>query len=378
MSTAASLDPDHPCAIGDGIDPAVTCRRDDSADTFTYSTTDTDRRNISTAHFSKFAPPKGAARKARATFVMLVRESELYGAIDTVRQLEDRFNRHIQYPYVFLNDRPFSDRFKEVMKRSSKADMVFAQVPTEHWSYPSWISQDKAAKARTAMKNVIYGSSESYRHMCRYQSGLLVQHDALLPFDFYWRIEPNVKYSCDIEFDPFLYMQDNNKKYAFVISLYEYPETIHGLWNATREFMTKHPGLLAKDNAIEFISNDGGQTYNLCHFWSNFEIVDARWMRGEAFQQYFSHLDQVGGFYYERWGDAPVHTIAASLLLSVSEIHFFREIGYYHEPFHNCPAEPDLQAKCHCDPGLNVSTSHVRPSCGEQTKVDQVCEFFGS
>jgi len=48
----------------------------------------------------------------------------------------------------------------------------------------------------------------------RYQSGFFFQHEALLPFDYYWRLEPDVKYTCDIDFDPFLYMQDNNKKYG--------------------------------------------------------------------------------------------------------------------------------------------------------------------
>ncbi|KAF9425847.1 hypothetical protein BGZ94_007178 [Podila epigama] len=83
----------------------------------------------------------------------------------------------------------------------------------------------------------------------------------------------------------------------------------------------------------------------MCHFWSNFEIADARWLRGEAYETYFDYLDQAGGFFYERWGDAPVHSIAAALLLYRNEIHFFREIGYFHEPFYNCPAEPHLQAK---------------------------------
>lgn len=48
----------------------------------------------------------------------------------------------------------------------------------------------------------------------RYQSGFFFQHEVMLQYDYYWRIEPDVKYSCDIDFDPFLYMQDNNKKYG--------------------------------------------------------------------------------------------------------------------------------------------------------------------
>lgn len=48
---------------------------------------------------------------------------------------------------------------------------------------------------------------------------------------------------------------------------------------------------------------------------------------------FFEHLDKQGGFYYERWGDAPVHSIGAALFANKSQIHFFDDIGYRHEPF---------------------------------------------
>jgi alpha 1,2-mannosyltransferase len=46
-------------------------------------------------------------------------------------------------------------------------------IPKEHWSYPEWVDLDKAAEERQKMvnENVIYGGSESYRHMCRFNSG---------------------------------------------------------------------------------------------------------------------------------------------------------------------------------------------------------------
>ena len=55
--------------------------------------------------------------------------------------------------------------------------------------------------------------------------------------------------------------------------------------------------------------------------------------RGEAYSKFFDYLDATGGFYYERWGDAPVHSIAAALFSKREQIHFFREIGYEHNPY---------------------------------------------
>lgn len=44
--------------------------------------------------------------------------------------------------------------------------------------------------------------------------------------------------------------------------------------------------------------------------------------RGKAYSQYFDHLDRAGGFFYERWGDAPVHSIALGLFEDKSKIHW--------------------------------------------------------
>lgn len=104
--------------------------------------------------------------------------------------------------------------------------------------------------------------------------------------------------------------------------------------------------------------------------WSNFEIGDLNFWRGEAYSKYFDYLDQTGGFYYEvchpfffpalacqslispckRWGDAPVHSIAAALFARKDQIHFFDDIGYRHAPFEHCPqGEAHARGKCWCD-----------------------------
>lgn len=45
---------------------------------------------------------------------------------------------------------------------------------------------------------------------------------------------PGVKFYCDIDFDPFLYMQDNEKVYGFTVALHEYVETIPTLWESVK------------------------------------------------------------------------------------------------------------------------------------------------
>jgi alpha 1,2-mannosyltransferase len=293
--------------------------------------------------------------RIKACFVVLVRNGDIHDLRWTMRQLEDRFNRKYNYPYVFLNDVDFTDEFKELSQSMTKAETHYGLIPKEHWSVPDNIDEARAAKTREEMGNagVLYGNSLPYRHMCRFESGFFFRHHLLDQFDYYWRIEPSVEFYCDIDYDPFRFMQENGKKYGWTISLFEYLATIETLWSTVKKFKEKHPEHIREGNLEDWISNDGGQTYNLCHFWSNFEIADLNLWRSKAYLDFFEFLDDSGGFFYERWGDAPVHSIAAALLLKKEEIHWFRDIGYKHNPFTHCPEEKEMQLKCHCDPKEN-------------------------
>ena len=70
-------------------------------------------------------------------------------------------------------------------------------------------------------------------------------------------------------------------KYGFTITVLEGPSTIPTLWEHTRGFMQRNADLIPEDNLMEFVTGrDGG--YNLCHFWSNFELGDLRFFRSQV------------------------------------------------------------------------------------------------
>lgn len=295
-------------------------------------------------------------RKANATFVFLARNTDINGVVVSMKQMEDRFNKRFQYPYVFLNEQPFTAEFKKRVTELTDAPIKFGLIPHDHWYQPASINETTAKANRDDMvkNSVIYGGSVPYRNMCRFNSGFFFKHELLQDYKYYWRIEPDVKFFCDLDYDPFLIMQDEKKVYGFTISLPEYEATIPTLWNAVKEFTKGNPHLVEPDNAMSFLSDDGGETYNRCHFWSNFEIGDLDFWRGEAYTKFFDFLDEKGGFYYERWGDAPVHSIGASLFAKKEQIHFFNDIGYRHEPFQHCPqGDAHKRGKCWCDESAN-------------------------
>ncbi|KAH3678120.1 hypothetical protein WICMUC_001684 [Wickerhamomyces mucosus] len=323
--------------------------------------------------YDNFALDEGLHKQSKrgdvkACFVSLARNNDLWSLIGSIKHVEDRFNSKYGYDWVFLNDDKFSEEFKRTTTALISGETKYGLIPKEHWSFPDWIDVDKAAKTREEMrqKKIIYGDSISYRHMCRYESGFFYRHELLKDYDYYWRVEPDIRIYCDINYDIFQFMKDNNKKYGFTISLHEYVDTIPTLWKVTKEFISENPQYVDKNNLIDFISDDGGASYNLCHFWSNFEIGDLNFWRGEAYSKYFDHLDKNGGFFYERWGDAPIHSIAASLFLSKDEIHYFPDVGYFHGPFNNCPINDEfrLDHKCFCNPKDDFTFRGY--SCGEK------------
>lgn len=311
--------------------------------------------------------PDSHRNRENATFVTLARNSDLEDLMKPIRSIEDRFNNKYHYDWVFLNEEEFSDEFKEMTRNLISGNVRFGVIPKQHWSYPSWIDQQKAADSRKSMAatGIIYGDNEPYRHMCRFESGFFFQHPIMREYKYYWRVEPSTALLCDVDYDVFEFMRMNNKKYGWTISITEFRPTIATLWNTTLEFINQYPNYLAKNSLEGFAtlvrdevedSNDKNRdtpvdAYNLCHFWSNFEVGDMDFWRGEVYQAYFDHLDKSGGFFYERWGDAPVHSIAAALFLNKDEIHFFEDIGYEHPPFNHCPAVEYQRAnglKCSC------------------------------
>ena len=50
---------------------------------------------------------------ANAVMLMLARNSELEGAVRSMIQLERTFNQRYHYPWVFLNEEPFTGEFKQ-------------------------------------------------------------------------------------------------------------------------------------------------------------------------------------------------------------------------------------------------------------------------
>lgn len=291
--------------------------------------------------------------RINATLLALVRNEELDGMLISMRDLERTWNSKFNYPWTFFNDVPFSEDFKRLTQMETNAKCNYGTavqldrfqrlhiltaflatelIAKEHWAVPSWINSDLFDESAKMLEEqeVQYGPMVSYHQMCRWNSGMFYKHLALQDIRYYWRVEPKVHFFCDIDYDIFRWMSDHNKTYGFTINLYDAPQTMPTLWPETEKFIAAHPEYLHVNNAREWLvdskrrpeHNIKANGYSTCHFWSNFEIADMEFWRSKPYEEYFEHLDRAGGFFYERWGDAPVHSIALGLFEDKSKIHW--------------------------------------------------------
>jgi len=242
----------------------------------------------------------------------------------------------------------FTPHVMMAIRMATDANVKFGVVPKEHWSVPEWYGKTRLEASMEMMSSMslLRADQLSYHHMCRFYSGFFYHHPLLSEYEYYWRVEPDARFHCDMNFDPFAFMKRENKVYGFNIALNEDPRTVPGLWSKVEKFRRQHPEYVAPDNFWSYLSNaDGG--YNLCQFWSNFEIARLDFYRTPAYEALFHYLDRAGGFFDHRWGDAPIHTMAVAMLLRPDQIQYWDDIGYSHTSETHCPRQN--LAKRHCD-----------------------------
>lgn len=291
-------------------------------------------------------------KRSDSVILILCKNDEKEKIKTTLINFEEQFNSNYHYPYVFLNDKDWTEDFKTELRQTLKGSSVkFGKVDPKDWVMPATINREQAIQNWEIMKKhqVPYADKESYHNMCRFYSRAFYNHPLVRNYKYYWRIEPEVTFHCPINYDPFEFMDKNGLMYGFTIVIRDFEKSIETLWDATKEFLQKK-NITPHANGLKFIfdrtipNTNGldflldGVKYNTCHFWSNFEIASFDLYRSKEYMDYMDYLEEKGGFYYERWGDAPIHTLAAALFLDKSKVHYFADIGYTHDVFTNCPA----------------------------------------
>jgi mannosyltransferase len=128
--------------------------------------------------YSSCREPDVNAPRERAALIMLARNTDVAAARSSVERIERHFNRWFHYPFVFLNNEPWSDEFRDTMRGAigggdPARDVRFEVLPNGTWGFPEGVDVDAARASMRAQESsgLRYGGVEGYHHMCRFFSG---------------------------------------------------------------------------------------------------------------------------------------------------------------------------------------------------------------
>ena len=275
-----------------------------------------------------------------ACILAMIQEKDIEQFGHNMRMLELNFNSKYNYPYVILNQVPLSNEFKLAIRSFTSANVEFGVIPAHHWTVPDWVDLRRLNESL-----VDIGFRLEYRHMCRYMSGFFFDHPLTLKYDYYMRIDRDSEFPCPFTYDPLQRLVDERLSYGFVKTSFEMNWTMPTLWQSVRDWHQKSLYSRPKNNSLNFLSDNNGESLSwmMCIMYNNFELAAFSIFRNETYRSFFEHLDKAGGFYHERWGDAPIHTYYVATMLERAEMSFFTDIRYLHQ---KQALYPRLQKTC--------------------------------
>lgn len=85
----------------------------------------------SPAHQALIYPAEDDPQRANAAIISLVRNSELHQMTQSMRELEETFNRKFKYPWIFFNDEPFDEKFMRITSSLTDAECRYGSNSTD-------------------------------------------------------------------------------------------------------------------------------------------------------------------------------------------------------------------------------------------------------
>lgn len=256
---------------------------------------------------------------SKSAIVYMTRMQDLWLLRHSLRFLFENFNREAKYPVVIFHD----DLNVEAVKSLAvalKQDLGYIpdniQFVGLQFVIPTSVSTDPQLYDPPLTQFRL-----GYRHMCRFFGGLIFNHPALSQYKYCWRLDSDSFILSSVINDPFKQMEKTESKYAFIDRVdYDEAFACRGLWDATKDFMDANKNILKNEVT----------SWNLEVYYTNFEIYDMDFFRGEAYQSYFNYIDSTNNIYYRRWGDHCIRFLGLSMFADPSEIWCVKDFCYQH------------------------------------------------
>lgn len=83
-----------------------------------------------------YSPDSEKSARTNAALISLVRNEELHDLLRTMNDLERTWNNKFNYPYIFFNDVPFTEEFKQKTQAATKAKCQYGLSHQFVFSFP--------------------------------------------------------------------------------------------------------------------------------------------------------------------------------------------------------------------------------------------------
>lgn len=237
-----------------------------------------------------------------AAVVILTQRKKLKLLMQCLQALQRNMLQRFPYPVVICHEGDFNGQVQKGLARicptihfrrvDIRPPKHIRQLPRGNWAeYPRF--------------------GVGYRNMCRFFS--LGLYPNIRDLDYYMRLDDDSVIQTEIGYDPFLFMQENGKDYAWRAIAGETASVVVGL----KELLEQHDPVFKGININPM-------------FYNNFHIArPSLWLESPC-KEALAAIDASDGFYIGRWGDAPVQTLLVRAYVPEERRHAFDDFRYKH------------------------------------------------
>jgi len=165
--------------------------------------------------------------------------------------------------------------------------------------------------------------------MIRFWFISIFQHPRIKKLDYLMRLDVHSFIKSKWPTDPFLYMKQNQKVYAYHEIAVDADWVTVGLYEFVLDYKKRHH--IAEDHFPEISISGRRDWYPM--YQNNFEIIDLNWYwNHEGIKNFTKEVDLNYGIYVHRWGDAPLRYTVYNLYAEQSQLwNFIFDYSHYHK-----------------------------------------------
>jgi alpha 1,2-mannosyltransferase len=252
----------------------------------------------------------------KAAFYYLAQAERISMLSASLLSVYRHFLKKFNYPIIIFHERSFGSSLQNLLRTHALGYHLFFQEVT--FRIPDFINVSAVSFNTSCVSHI------SYRHMCRFQAKSVYEEPILAGLEYVWRMDDDSELLSAVEFDVFSFMRDLGLQYGYVKIHYDALTCTVGLWKAAERFMR-----LKHLKPTFFYEWPDPKIY-----YNNFEVSALPVWLSQDYVDFIDYIDHLGGIYYYRWGDAPIKSIAISMLMPRNKTYNFASIAYRHGSFY--------------------------------------------